>query len=253
MIIAEVCANVQTKSISQTFTYIVPDKLNFLTAGWRVVVPFGNRKKIDGFVMSVRKIPDDTKFPFALKEIADAFDEEAWFSAAMLRAAQWLADFYLCPLAQSMSLFMPTKHVRKIKLKLEKVFKLVGTFDEENFTRKVAQLKALKILQEKNFMTAAQFHEEKISDAVIKKLLDTNLIEVEMRRVLRDSYAQIKPVQKNFELTAEQIAAVDALKKSIDAKKFSGFLLHGVTGSGKTQVYVEAAKIARQLGRKVVV
>ena len=74
-----------------------------------------------------------------------------------------------------------------------------------------------------------------------------------MRRVLRDSYAQIKPVQKIFELTAEQIAAVDALKISIDEKKFSGFLLHGVTGSGKTQVYVEAAKSARQIGRNVVV
>ena len=48
MLIAEICANVQVKSINQNFTYLVPERLKFLTAGWRVFVPFGGRKKIDG-------------------------------------------------------------------------------------------------------------------------------------------------------------------------------------------------------------
>ena len=255
MIIAEICANVQVKSIDQNFTYIVPERLKFLTAGWRVLVPFGSRKKIDGFIISLKEIPDDTKFPFELKEIIDVFDEEAWFTPAMLKSATWLSDFYLCPLAQSMSLFMPTKHSRKIKSKFEKVFKLIGTFDEKNFSDKPAQLKALKILKEKISLTSSQLQDEKISDNIIKILVKSGLVEVKMRRVLRDSYKSLGRRAKGleFELTAEQSAAVDEIKKSVEEKIFSGILLHGVTGSGKTQVYVEAAKIARKINRNVII
>ena len=252
MLIAEVRANIQIKAIDQNFTYIVPERLKFLTAGWRVIVPFGNRK-IDGFIISVKEISDDTNFPFELKEILDVIDEEAWFTPEMLKSAYWLADFYLCPLAQSMSLFMPTKHSHKIKSKFEKFFKLVRTFDEKNFSDKPAQLKALKILQEKISLNSLQLKDEKISDNIIKILVKAGLVEVEMRRVLRDSYANIKSVQKNFELTADQSAAIDTIKKSVEEKFFSGILLHGVTGSGKTQVYIEATKITRQLGRNVII
>ena len=92
MLIAEVRANIQIKAIDQNFTYIVPERLKFLTAGWRVIVPFGNRK-IDGFIISVKEISDDTNFPFELKEILDVIDEEAWFTPEMLKSAYWLADF----------------------------------------------------------------------------------------------------------------------------------------------------------------
>ena len=70
---------------------------------------------------------------------------------------------------------------------------------------------------------------------------------------MRDSYSKIKSVPKNFELTAEQIAAIETVEKTLTARKFQGFLLHGVTGSGKTQVYIELAKITRRLGRRVII
>ena len=177
MLIAEVCANIQAKSIDKTFTYKIPARLNFLTAGWRVIVPFG-KQKIDGFILSVKEIPDDINFPFTLKEIVDVIDDEAWFTPSMLSSAKWLADFYLCPLAQSMSLFMPLKHSRKISSKFEKVFKLVKTFDAKNFTSKPAQLKALKILQEK-ILSSSQLRKEKISNATINHLVKAGYVEVE--------------------------------------------------------------------------
>ncbi len=253
MLIAEICTNIQVQVIDRPFTYIVPNHMKFLTAGWRVFVPFGNRQKIDGFVLSVREVDDDQNFAFKLKPIDDVIDDVAWFTPEMLNAAKWLADFYLCPLAQAMSLFMPVKHSRKIKAKFEKIFKLAGNFNDADFKRTPAQLQALKILREESELTFAQLKNFKISNVTMNKLCDTGIVKSEMRRVLRDSYADIKPVPKIFDLTAEQIAAVDAVKKSIDAKKFQGFLLHGVTGSGKTQVYIEAAKVARQAGRRVII
>lgn len=258
MLTAEVCANVQVKSIDKNFTYLVPERLKFLSAGWRVFVPFGGRKKVDGFVMAVREVPDDTKFDFELREILEAVDDEAWFTPEMIAAAQWLSDFYLCPLAQSMSLFMPGNVSKKISKTFEKIYKLnAGNLtswqDEKIFSRAKEQLKVLKILQDRKELRYADFAELKISASAMKALVEKNFVEIEMRRVLRDSYEGIKSAAKEIILTAEQVAAIEAVKKFLPEKKFAGFLLHGVTGSGKTQVYIELTKAVRKLGRRAVI
>lgn len=252
MIVAEVCVNVHANSIDKNFTYRVPDRLKFLSAGWRVIVPFG-KMKVDGFVMSTNEIDDATTFEFELKEIFDAIDEEAWFTPEMMSAARWLSEIYLCPLSLTMGLFMPGRKGKKISARYEKVFKLSGAFEEKNFSNKPAQLKMLKILAECGELRRFELDEKKITLETANKLIKAGLVKVEERRVLRDSYSKIKSVPKNFELTAEQIAAIETVEKTLTARKFQGFLLHGVTGSGKTQVYIELAKITRRLGRRVII
>ena len=145
MLIAKVCVNVTSNAVDKNFTYRVPDDLKFLTAGWRVIIPFG-RQKIDGFVMSVHEVDDSTTFEFTLKDIAGVVDDEPWFTPAMMNSARWLSEFYMCPLSQTMSLFMPGQRVKKISARFERVFKLAGTFDEKNFSNKRAQLKLLRLL-----------------------------------------------------------------------------------------------------------
>jgi len=252
MKIAEVCVNVTANSIDKNFTYSVPDRLNFLSAGWRVFVPFG-AQKIDGFVMGVHEVDDATKFDFTLKDVSGVADDEPWFTPEMMSAARWLAEFYMCPLSQMMRLFIPGQRVRKISSLFERVLTLAVDFDAEQFKAKPAQLRLLQLLMERGELRAAELGEHKILSGTAKKLIDAGIVKAERRRVLRDSYSQIKSVPRNFELTAEQIAAIEAVEKSLTARKFRGFLLHGVTGSGKTQVYIELAKITRQLGRRVIV
>ena len=247
MLIAEICVNIAAKNIDYSYKYAVPERLKFLTAGWRVIVPFG-RQTVDGFVMSVRD--SDETFDFELKEIADVVDDEPWFTTEMQMLARWLSDFYLCPLATAMTLFMPGGRSKKIKPKFERVIKLIGTFDAAEFKRKPSQLELLELLREKSELPTAGL---KISTAIIKTLVVKEIIAVENRRVLRDSYADIKPAAKTFELTPEQNSAISAVSKILAQRIFRGFLLHGVTGSGKTQVYIELTKIARQLGRRAVI
>ncbi len=245
MIIAQVRVNVSTSGVDKDFSYRVPDELNFLTAGWRVVVPFNDREYV-GFVMNVATVGDPPNFE--LKDISEVLDAEPWFTPTMLAEARWLAYFYLCPLAVAMSLFMAGQSRRPIAAKFERVLKLSGTFDEKLFTRKPAQLKLLKLLRERGQLQASDF-----SSHAVNALIDAGLVIVERRRILRDSYAQIKSVPKPFELTAEQVAAISAVEKVLSARRFGGFLLHGVTGSGKTQVYIELAKITCRLGRRVLI
>ncbi|MBQ6005053.1 MAG: primosomal protein N' [Selenomonadaceae bacterium] len=252
MVIAEVCVNVAANSINKNFTYLVPESLKFLTAGWRVIVPFG-KVKVDGFVMSVREVDDATKFEFALKKIFDVIDEEPWFTSSMMGAARWMSEFYLCPLSKTMTLFMPGSKCKKISVRYEKFLRLAKKFDEKNFKKAPAQLKLLKLLAEVSELSASELKERKISAKTIKALVEAGFVKVVQRRNFRDSYSKIKPVPKSFELTVEQVAAIEAVKKFLTAGKFKGFLLHGVTSSGKTQVYIELAKITRQLSRRVII
>lgn len=253
MKIAEVFANMKTNQIHQTYTYAVPERLNFLSAGWRVYVPFGGIKKVDGFVISVDEIENPEKvFDFELKEIFDVFDDEAWFTPEMIQSAQFISNFYLCPLSHSMSLFMPTKNSRPIKNKFEKFIKLAKNFSAD-YLNKIsssasAQLNLMKTLIEQKEMSAKNFH-----SAQIKNLENLGLIEIENRRIFRDSYANLNPPENNFILTDEQNFVIDSVKKFLDKKIFQGFLLHGVTGSGKTQVYIELTKIVRKMNRRVII
>ncbi|MBR0261217.1 MAG: primosomal protein N' [Selenomonadaceae bacterium] len=251
MIIAEVCVNVATNVIDQNYIYLVPDRLKFLKAGWRVIIPFRTKTR-DGFIMGLNEVDDGTTFDFELKEIIDVFDEEPWFTPEMMSAARWLSEFYLCPLSMAMRLFMPGRKGQKISARIEKIYKLAGTFDEKNFKRAVAQLRLLKLLKERGELRTFEIGEQNLS-AAAKALVEAGLVKVEERKILRDSYSKIKSVPKPFELTAEQIAATETVEKFLTARKFQGFLLYGVTGSGKTQVYIELAKITRRLGRRVII
>ena len=250
MKIAEVRVNVSANGVDKNFSYRVPEEFNFLATGWRVVVPFREKEYV-GFVMEVKNV--DTEPDFELKNILEVLDAEPWFTSTMLAEARWLANFYLCPLAFAMGLFMAGQSRKKISVKSERVFKSAGEFDEKNFTRKPAQLKLLKLLRERGEISASQFNELKISATTAKNLVDAGLITFDLRRIFRDSYSQIKAVPKPFELTNEQVEAIAAVEKILSAKKFGGFLLHGVTGSGKTQVYIELAKITCRLGRRVLI
>lgn len=251
MKIAEVCVNVTANSIQQTFTYRVPEHLNFLTAGWRVDIPFKTRK-VDGFVMSVHEVESSMEFEFELKDVEAVIDDEPWFTPEMMSAARWLSEFYLCPLSQTMGLFMPGRRGKKISARFEKVYKLARPFDASDFKRSTAQLKVLKLLEERGELRPFELSEQNLS-AAAKVLIDAGYVATEQRRVMRDSYSKLKSVPRNFELTTEQLAAIEAVEQTLTARQFGGFLLHGVTGSGKTQVYIELTKITRQIGRRVII
>ena len=251
MLIAEVCVNVTANSIDKNFTYRVPERLKFIAAGWRVMVPF-KAQKVDGFVISVHEVDEATQFEFVLKDIGDVIDEEPWFTTEMLHEARWLAEFYLCPLSQAMGLFMPGRRGRKIVARFERVLTLAGDFDEVNFSDKPARLKLLRLLRERGTVPSTELSRHQIRRETAKILIDAGLIAEGKRRILRDSYAQVNSVAKDIELTPEQVNAIEEVKIFLTDRRFRGFLLHGVTSSGKTQVYIELAKLAVQIGRRVI-
>jgi len=329
MLTAQVFVNVPVKSIAKPYTYRVPDTLVQVGAGWRVLVPFGGRK-VEGFVVSVAEKSAAELAGIKLKDILACVDEEAWFTPVLLEAARWLADFYLCSLAEIMRLFMPGKSgvkitveyvadesqenhvllgmasyrrlydyvaengpVRRAALRkalpeladelpamLEKltgyhvltkeyaaekrdaalyeryvVLKEALTPERESgFSRRRAQLALWRYLTAHDGTASLkELESEGIHAEAAKKLAAAGIVVIRRRRVLRDSYAGAARVHEPRTLTQEQQQAVAAVRPSMVAGEYHGFLLYGVTGSGKTQVYIELARLVRERGRKIIV
>ena len=123
----------------------------------------------------------------------------------------------------------------------------------EDYRRKKAQAHLLELLQQTPELSFSALKEQHVSLATVHNLEAAGLAEIRRRRVLRDSYRDAKATRSAIELTDDQRQVVARVYPAIDAARYQGFLLKGVTGSGKTQVYIELAERVRAAGRRVIV
>jgi primosomal protein N' (replication factor Y) len=121
------------------------------------------------------------------------------------------------------------------------------------YVRKPAQRKVLELLLQKTFLTYADVKAHRISRSVLNQLIAVGLVSEEKKRMLRDSYAHVGSASNAVCLTEHQTAAVTEIISVIEMGQHRSFLLHGVTGSGKTEVYLAAVAAARQAGRQAMV
>lgn len=121
------------------------------------------------------------------------------------------------------------------------------------YRRRPAQAALLKLLMEEKEQSRTLLRAKHISADTVKRLLKARRIKVERRRVLRDSYGDAKAQRVEIELTKDQEKVLVAIESALIEARYAGFLLKGVTGSGKTQVYIELARRVREAGRRVVV
>ena len=148
---------------------------------------------------------------------------------------------------------------KKSKERFEKFIcpqiEITDTLIQENFKGKPAQQKILRLLRGCDSVPLKYIKEQGISTVPLKALAEMNCIKYVEKRVLRDSYQDFSFAQnaKEIELTPAQGNIIDTVRPHIDSKQYFMALIHGVTGSGKTQVYVELTKLARKQGRQVIV
>lgn len=328
--IAQVLINIATKSINKPFSYSIPEHLDYIDTGWRVLVPFGNRK-LEGFVISVTH--EESSIKPELKPILDILDNDIWFDEHMMHTAHWISEYYLCNLVEAMRLFIPGKsgvkstmaysveqstnmnqtlenlskksieycyvlqyieeHSPVLSSKLEKQFgasvikiirylmrkkviiadsiaKRTGTHryrdviclavsNEKakevlsNLAKKPAQCRLLGYLLEHEQLFSDELNKSKSSYDTVKKLVQDGILKIEKVQIIRDSYADLCGRKNEMSLTVEQQQALGKIIPKMQDKEFSSFLLHGITGSGKTQVYIEAVAVARQHNRQAIV
>ncbi len=255
---AGVIINRLALNIDRIFHYEIPDSLaEQIRIGSHVVVPFGSgNRTVDGFVLS---LTHEIDFDGTLKEIIGLESPEPLFDSEMLSVCTFLKQRYFCSYISAVKTVLPPGSVRKHKVSDKSICGSVlnipydEAFDllETLRTKAPRQAQVLEILIQNEFvadsditfMTGASY-------AAIKSLRDKHIIRREEIEVFRlpVNYDEI-PRTTSPTLTDEQKNAVD----TISALKGETVLLHGVTGSGKTEVFLNCIDRVLEKGKTAIV
>jgi primosomal protein N' (replication factor Y) len=253
------------RPIDQVFTYRVPARLDELVRpGQRVRVPLGRgNKPAVGYCVRLEAEAPAGIEPGRVKEVIDALDDPPLIDAAMLDLTRWMAGYYACSWGQALDAVVPAGVKNQAGTK-------VGTFltvpDEvrqslETLALPSKQAEALAVLCRSNEpLTIADLCRlAKCASGPIAALRQRGYVHTVRRRLPKEAFpasaasdadADAKPIPT---LTAEQAAVMAALTPALEGDEFATFLIHGVTGSGKTEVYLSAIERVVARGREAIV
>jgi len=245
-------------ALRKEFDYLIPPELEAeVEPGTRVKVPFGPRQVMGCVTALVKESPR-----LNLRPLLKVVGRQALVTPTILKLARWIADYYCCPVETALKSVLP-EAVRKEKASWrERLFAralpLAG--DLPRLTRR--QQEVWNIIEEWREMPLQELLDLADTTAeTVRKLEDKGLVSIGPQISERDPYARehILPTQP-LALNAEQAAALEKIKAALDSKapstinpQPSTFLLHGVTGSGKTEIYLQAIARALQQGRGAIV
>ena len=244
------------------YEYIIPAELaSSIDVGMRVKVPLGKgSRRMLGYCLSIHN-SKDRKSGFdrnRLREIASAVDESPIISQSLLDLAQWISDRYVCPVGTVIETIVPAG-VRKGAGTREVAFLSVPNHVAAKLTQLQLprkQAECLRILAASpRPLTMEQLADAAgCSSAPIKSLSDKHLITVQMERMHQNDHS-LKPdaLQKDLELNPAQIGALNRIVESIQRQEAETIVLHGITGSGKTEIYIRAIQEVIRHGQQAIV
>jgi len=243
------------------YTYAVPQELHGrVLPGTRVAVPFGSGREI-GVVV---ELTDRTDVPSGrLKAVAKLLDDEPVVGEPMLRLTAWIAERYACSWGEALAAILPAPLKRERgarKILIATASPGAGKDDLEELEKSNAkQHRLLRTLLEIGEPVEARdlLRRMNLSDSPLRTLARKGLVLLSYAEVKPDELLSARAERKRPEsLTGEQTRAVEAIAASLEAPSDGGgqtFLLHGVTGSGKTEVYLRVIERALELGRGAIV
>lgn len=254
---ADVIIDISHERLDRTFQYKIPEELQGkLAPGMVVSVPFGqgnrSRKAYVVRITENREVASEK-----LKEVSQIIRERENAEGNLIALASWMSRTYGSTMIQALKTVLPIqekareKEKKKLLLSLskEEAEKVLETCKRKNHKARVRLLEALIKNEELDYTETIK--QLKISTSVIKGLQEANVLEVSSCRVYRN------PVQKRkreepLTLTREQKQAAEGILQEWDGQN-RPCLLFGVTGSGKTQVYMELIEKVLEEGRQVIV
>lgn len=247
---AQVIIKTINQSIDKIFEYNIPDEFQNISLGTRVKVPFGRGNKlIEGYIVGFCGNTDFDKNK--IKSINSICDSYPVFTPETIELAKWMKEKYYCTLTECLQCIMPSSKSLDMKSKVKYVKLVDIPTDYINKTRFEAQKKILNFLKLNSKVELKQLKSVlNISDSSIKTLNKNGLIEIVEE--YKNEYSSVN-LSLPLTLTPEQKFAVESIKEAINLEITKTFLLHGVTGSGKTEVYLQLIDIVLKKGKQAIV
>jgi len=236
----------------RAFDYLWPDGFGPPAVGQRVRVPFGRgSRKTLGFVMDPLRRPGEHK----LKAVAEVIDDQPRLDENLRRLGEWISQYYLTPPGMTLAAMIPSA-VGRHAARTETVAYLQCEPDQWPPRLGSRQRKVLDELYEARKQGVEPLSLEELrrhsggGADTIQRLRRRELVRLETREVVLENLREeVEP--DPFELNEDQSAVLAALAGKL-AGGFSATLLHGVTGSGKTEVYVRAIRQVVAAGRQAI-
>lgn len=228
----------------KTFSYLIPDEMqDKIKIGQAILVPFGRQGLINAFCVGFSDyLPGD----FKVKKINKILDETPLFSIEYLKLLEWVANYYCCDLVTVLNAAIPMKLIEKAS----KTEQLIEFVKYDGATKR--QIQVLELLQKSGKMPLILFEKyAKTTRATIKKLEQLGCVKLIQEELYRNPLDILRITEREalFELSGDQKKVYEGIKNKIDAP--NEILLHGVTASGKTEVYFKLIDDTIKSGKNV--
>lgn len=259
--VAEIIINSNVKTLNRVFDYNIPKELEeFIRIGSIVLVPFGRGSKLDeGYVINIKEKSD-----FEIKDIVKLQDN--LITEEKVELANWMARRYFSNVSECIKLMLPpgtTTKVFESRVKekqisvvfLKKSIEEIELDIQNNIIKSEKQIKILRFLAQNNGATIQDIQIcTEGTRAIVKTLEKHAYVEIKEQIIERNPFIN-KNIQrdKKYVLTNEQDVAYKSISEYMENGDFGEFLLYGVTGSGKTEVYLQLIEKALDNGKSSIV
>ena len=249
--------DISHEKLDKTFQYLIPEELETeIRVGVMVEVPFGNRV-ITGYVV---ELTDEVEYDVSrLKPIQRVRKDSVPIESQLIELAGWMRKNYGATMNQALKTVIPikqkTKAIERKTLKLllskEEAMRTLALFENKHFTAKARLLRALMEENELDYTVVTQkLH---VPAATVKNLETQNILEIEVSKEYRNPVNHLESKGYHLTLNAMQQSVADTVTQNMDAGVSKTYLLKGVTGSGKTEVYMELIAHTIEKGKQAIV
>lgn len=270
MKIAKVLINTSVKSLNKVYDYLVPEKMEQdIKIGKRVLVSFGKgRSDEEAIIVKIEeKTAEELKsYNYKLKEIIEILDEVSYINESRLKLAKYISFLYFCNVYDALKLMLPpgtkSKNTKKsLNTKQNTLVKLIKNPEEimedieNNVITSAKHIKLLTFLMYNDYVLINDIIDGlEISRQVINTVEKNGYITLEKVDIKPDFLTEFKvsPTEPK-KPTPEQEFAIDRINSYIDSNEYKQCLLFGVTGSGKTEVYLQVIKRVLEKGKRAIV
>ena len=265
---ADIIIDITHENLDKIFQYRIPEEmLDDLAPGMEVLVPFGRgNREVAGYVVGVSDTTDYDESK--IKYISAIPKGKRAIESNLITLAAWMKDYYGGTMIQALKCVLPIRKEEKIKKK--KILQLLlsekeaeeklALYEKKNQKARARLLSGLIKMPRQDYDLIAK--KANVTLAVVKALEEQGVLKVLSEEELRNPLflGKDKPGTKAFgtagnriRLNEEQQEAVDAFVKGDTAGERNTYLLYGVTGSGKTAVYLEMISHVVKSGRQAIV